>query len=99
MRSDEITKNYIRRTYSLLEFLGDIGGIHEILFVILGSLIRFMIERNFNAKLVSDLYKVQKYAVDQSEYYPAQSETNEKKNNILQIPEENNEDGGVLKHV
>ena len=72
LRSDETTRNYTRRTYSLLEFFGDIGGIQEILFTILGFLIGFMLERKFDAKLVGDLYKVQEYSVDQSEFYPTQ---------------------------
>ena len=69
LRADEITKNHIRRTYSLLEFLGDLGGIKEILFALFSYMIGFLIERKFNTKLVGDLYKVQSYSKDQSEYY------------------------------
>ena len=54
-----------------MEFLGDLGGIKEILFAIFGYMIGFLIERKFNAKLVGDLYKVQSYSKDQSEYYAA----------------------------
>ena len=85
LRSDEITKNYIRRTTSFLEFCGDLGGIQEILFVVFSSLIGYLIERKFDAKLVGDLYKVQTYSRDQSEYYET-SITNNRQ--IPTIPEE-----------
>ena len=37
--------------------------------MIVGYLVGFLIERKFNAELVGQLYKVQKYSIDQSEYY------------------------------
>ena len=64
LRSENHTKNYTRRTYDLLSYLGDLGGIYSIIWSLCGLLIGFLIERRFNAALVGELYKVQNYSVD-----------------------------------
>ena len=64
LRSDNITRNYTRRTYSLLEFFGDLGGIFELVWLIFGLFMGKLVERKFNSKLAEKLYKVQKYSVD-----------------------------------
>ena len=53
----------------MLEFLGDMGGLIEICFLIVWGLIAVLIERNFKAAIISDTFKVQKYSSDKSEYY------------------------------
>lgn len=63
-RQDETTRNYVRRTYDILDYLGDLGGIFELVWLVFSLSIGFLIARQFNAKLVSDLYKVQEYSVD-----------------------------------
>ena len=68
-RSENSTNKYTRRTYSLLEYFGDLGGIFEIVWLVIGLMCGKFLERKFNAKLSESLYKVQRYSVDQSEYY------------------------------
>ena len=53
----------------MLEFLGDIGGLIEIIFLAVAGFMVFITERNFKAAMISDTYKVQKYSRDQSEFY------------------------------
>ena len=58
IRSENFSRNYTRRTYGLIEYLGDLGGIQEIIFAVCGYLVGFLIQRMFNAELVQDIYKV-----------------------------------------
>ena len=69
MRSESTDWYYKRETYDLLAYIGDVGGIHQLLWLIGGLLIGFLVDRKFNARLVKELYKVQQYSADQSEYY------------------------------
>ena len=56
----------------MLQFLGDIGGLIEIIFLFCSGLVYLIVDRNFKAAIIRDTYKVQKYSRDQSEFYPSQ---------------------------
>ena len=64
LRADHTKNIYNRSVGSMLEFLGDIGGLIEIVFLTVASCIVFITERNFKAAMISDTYKVQKYSRD-----------------------------------
>ena len=67
----------------MLEFLGDMGGLIEIIFLFVSILMGFIIERNFIAAMISDTYKVQKYSRDQSEFYKSEKAQNYKKKHVI----------------
>ena len=69
LRLDPIKKIYSRSVRSMLEFLGDMGGLIQIVFLFFAGVVGFVIDRNFKAEIISDTYKVQKYNRDQSEFY------------------------------
>ena len=58
IRQSRTKKLYFRSVGSMLEFLGDLGGLIEITFLFVGGLIYFITERNFKAAMISDTYKV-----------------------------------------
>ena len=58
IRSARTKKVYFRSVGSMLEFLGDLGGLIEITFLFVGGMIFFITERNFKAAMISDTYKV-----------------------------------------
>ena len=70
-RSHPIKKIYTRSIGSLLEFLGDIGGMIELVLLFFAGIMSFIIGRSFRAAMISDTYKVQKYSRDLSEFYPS----------------------------
>ena len=58
IRHARTKKIYFRAVGSMLEFLGDIGGLIEITFLCVSGMIFFITERNFKAALISDTFKV-----------------------------------------
>ena len=58
----------------MLEFLGDMGGLIEIVFLFFVGCIYLVLDRNFKAALISDTYKVQKYSRDESEFYKSKKD-------------------------
>ena len=95
LRADNSDKHYKRKTYDLLAYIGDLGGIHQLIWLIGGLLVGFIIERKFNLSLVKELYKVQKYSVDQSEYYKTGAgKLDNKEHHFVEVPDEssNHED-------
>ena len=57
-------KYHRRQTYRLIEYLGDIGGLIQIIFLVGSFLVGFIIERQFKAAMVSETYQIQKYVKD-----------------------------------
>ena len=53
----------------MLEFMGDVGGLFEIIYLAVAGVITFIVHRDFKAAIISDTYQVQKYTRDQSEFY------------------------------
>ena len=64
-----------RQTYRLIEYLGDIGGLVQLIWIGGSLLVGFIIERQFKAQMVSETYQIQKYASDQTEYYQTHGNT------------------------
>ena len=60
----------------MLDFLGDTGGLFEIVGLIIYFFISLIVERSFRAAIISDAYKIQKYSRDQSEYYISETAHN-----------------------
>ena len=69
IRADNSTRYHRRQTYRLIEYLGDIGGLIQIILLTGSFFVGFIIERQFKAAMVSETYQIQKYAKDQTEYY------------------------------
>ena len=57
--------------YKILDLLGDMGGLLDIMNAF-GVLLTLSVVRDaFNRSLLRDTYQVQGYTVDNSEYYPS----------------------------
>ena len=69
---------YNRSVGSMLEFLGDMGGLIEIVFLFVAGVIYLVLDRNFWAAIISDTYKVQKYSRDESEFYKSKKDRENK---------------------
>ena len=67
----------------MLEFLGDMGGLIQIVFLFFAGVIYLVVDRNFKAALISDTYKVQKYNRDQSEFYESQRDQQNPSKHII----------------
>ena len=52
LRADATSRHYRRETYSLLEYLGDLGGLIDIIFIMTGAFVATIIERQFNAAIL-----------------------------------------------
>ena len=52
LRADSMSREYRRETYSLLEYLGDLGGLIDIIFILIAALVNTIIERQFNAAIL-----------------------------------------------
>ena len=64
----------------MLAYLGDLGGLFEISWIV-GAFLTGLITRNaLKAALISDSYQIQKYGQDNSEYYTTKRGT---KKNLL----------------
>ena len=67
----------------MLEFLGDMGGLIQIVFLIVYLPVSFIVQRNFKAAIISDAYKVQKYHADTTEYYESATDAKQNKTHML----------------
>ena len=45
LRADTTSRHYRRETYSLLEYLGDLGGLIDIIFIMTAAFVTSIIER------------------------------------------------------
>ena len=79
IKADPVKRIYTRQVGSLLEFLGDIGGLIEIVFITVAGIMTYVIDRKFKAEIITDMYKVQKYSRDISEYYESNTAFENKK--------------------
>lgn len=66
MRYDKSYESYSRKIYSVLEFLGDIGGFKETLMMFGQFVIGFIVERLFFAKMMKSIYQIRKYKDDKT---------------------------------
>ena len=79
LRLDPVKNMHIRSVQSMLEFLGDMGGLIQIVFLVSWGIVAVLLERNFKAAIISDTFKVQKYHRDKTEYYQSSKEKQNKK--------------------
>jgi hypothetical protein len=66
IRYDKQSDVYSRKIYSLLDFLGDIGGFKETVIIFGQFLVGFMVERLFFAKIMKNIYHTRKYFDDKT---------------------------------
>ena len=57
-RADNSMRYHKRQTYRLIEYLGDIGGLIELVWIGGSLFVGFIIERQFNAAMVSETYQI-----------------------------------------
>ncbi len=69
LRADTTSRHYRRETYSLLEYLGDLGGLIDIIFIMCAAFVGTIIDRQFNAAMVGQTFQVQEYTADQTDLY------------------------------
>ena len=60
---------YNRDPYKLLELLGDLGGLFDILILIGLLLTNFWVVPHFTAELLKDSYQIQNYSQNKTQYY------------------------------
>ena len=58
IRLDPVKNIHIRSVQSMLEFLGDMGGLIQIVFLFAWGFVAYFVERNFKAAIISDTFKV-----------------------------------------
>ena len=75
----------------MIAWFGDLGGIQQFIWLIINGAIGFLIERRVMSKLVGDLFTVQNYTVDQSEYY-ATSRGKDGQTELPTIPDDSEDD-------
>ena len=69
LRASPSTRTYERTSYTMLAYLGDLGGLIDIVWILGGMITAILIRNTFEAALISDSYQIQKYNHDYSEYY------------------------------
>ena len=69
-------REYKRIGYDLLTFLGDVGGLLDIVLVMGHMLTMFFAARLFQGALVGEAYKIQNYFTDFSQFYGTKKEEN-----------------------
>lgn len=60
IRLDNREVSYDRKVYSLFEFLGDLGGLYQSLFVIGFILVTYFVERIFVSSILRQIYQIKK---------------------------------------
>jgi len=53
----------------LLEYLGDLGGLADIIYIIGGLMTSFVVEKMLIASLIKSIYYIQRYAADTTELW------------------------------
>lgn len=63
LRSHNEQVVYKREAYDILTYLGDLGGIQDLLFTICGSFTGLFTSKLLNAALISSVYRIQSSSV------------------------------------
>ena len=58
IRLDPVKNIHIRSVQSMLEFLGDMGGLIQIVFLFAWGFVAYFVERNFKAAIISDMQQL-----------------------------------------
>ena len=66
LRIDDKMRNYSREAEKFLAFLGDIGGLFEIVSAIGFLFTAPFVMRSMNAAMINEVYHIQKYSNDNS---------------------------------
>ena len=69
LKAATTTRVYTRQSKSLINFLIDMVVISAIIILIGFLLVRFLIERQFNAAIVTETYQIQAYNYDSTQFY------------------------------
>ena len=64
LRSSHTQREYRRETYQLLEYLGDLGGLIDIILILVAFIVNQIIERQFNAAIMGRTFQIQTYNKD-----------------------------------
>jgi len=67
-RLDDDSRYYERQTYSMLEYLGDLGGLADVMIFAGQIMCFFIVHRLFVGKLIKSVYHIQKYTNDWTDY-------------------------------
>ena len=78
LRASPSTRTYSRISYTMLNYLGDLGGLIDIVWILGGVITAILIRNKFEAAVISDSYQIQKYNRDYSEYYSSSNSVKEK---------------------
>ena len=68
-RADSEQRFYKREGYDMLTFLGDLGGLFDIIMIIGWGLTSIFAGNLLTAALIGEVYKIQNYFRDSSEFY------------------------------
>ena len=70
LQASDITRIYKRDGYDVLTYLGDLGGLLDVLLVLGQILTSAIASKLFTAALISQLYRIQGYMRDFTQLYP-----------------------------
>ena len=68
-RADSKSKQYKREDYQLLDYLGDLGGLLDFVILFCWAMSHVFVKRLFHAALVTAVYRLQKFLLDNTPYY------------------------------
>ena len=83
LRSYNEQRYYKREGYTALDYMGDLGGLLDVLMVLGSIATSIFASKLFSAELISHNYRIQEYMKDTSQFY----ETTE----LYKLTEEENE--------
>ena len=69
LRADEQTRLYKREEYGVLTYFGDLGGLLDFVLVVGSTFSSFFVSRLLQAAIVKQVYRIQRYLLDNSPYY------------------------------
>ena len=72
-RADSEQRFYKREGYDMLTFLGDLGGLFDIIMIIGWGLTSIFAGNLLTAALIGEVYKIQNYFRDSSEFYESKN--------------------------
>ena len=75
LRVSSLQRIYARSSYTMMAYLGDLGGLIDIIWIT-GALITTILTKNlFEAAMIKNSYKIQKYTHDDAEFYATEGGT------------------------
>ena len=74
-RQDDRQMLYKREEYDMLTYLGDLGGLLDIVLLLGVAITSIFVSRLFQAAIVKQAYRVQRYLLDSTPYYESTKTT------------------------